>query len=90
MKTKQRFLNPKIIHLRDADIHVHYANNRGRGTDNVTLTFVRPGTERPPRTRDYSDYILQYRVCGWGGNVDIPISTIGEFGGVTGKTNDQN
>ncbi len=81
-----KFYSKKIIKLRDADIHLHYANNRGRGSDNVTITIVKPETPRPAYTslyRKISDKILdQYRVSGWAGNVNVPNSDIEKFGGL--------
>ena len=79
-----KFYSEKLIKLHNADCHLHYANNAGRGTDNVTVTFVKPGTIRPSFTREYEDkdIIRQYRVSGWRGNVNIPNSDINSFGGV--------
>jgi hypothetical protein len=74
------FDGPKIVYLRDCDIHVHYANNRGRGRDNVTLTFVAKGTPRRANTQ-YADHLMQYRVSGWRGIVNVPSDDIKKFGG---------
>ena len=67
-----KFYCEKIINLRDADIHLHYANNFGRGSDNVTVTIVEPGELRSARTHQYSSFYEQYRTCGWRGIVSIP------------------
>ena len=77
------FQNEKNIKLKKADIHLHYANNRGRGTDNVTITVVEKGTPRPVYTRKYKDtYIEQYRVSGWKGRVNVPVATIKKYDGL--------
>lgn len=75
-----KLFSKKIVYLRDCDIHIHYANNRGRGRDNVTLTFVTKGTPRRATTQ-YDECIYQYRVSGWRGNVNIPSADITKFGG---------
>lgn len=78
-----KFYSEKIINLVNADVHLHYANNKGRGRDNVTLTFVKPGTERKSNANKYNyDYIKQYRVSGWAGVVNVPTADIEKFGGV--------
>jgi hypothetical protein len=51
-------------------IDVHMANNRGRGTNNVTLTRVcAMGVARPPFSRQYAhaDVIAQTQTSGWSG-----------------------
>jgi len=77
-----KFHGEKIINLNDADIHLHYANNRGRGHDNVTVTVVGIGQERPAVTKKYDKFIEQFRVSGWRGNVNIPNGVINKYGGV--------
>ena len=78
-----RFTNGvKSISCKTADIHLHYANNRGRGRDNVTVTIVLPGTVRPDYTRKYTNYIEQYRTSGWSGIVNIPNKTLDKYGGI--------
>jgi len=78
-----KFYSKKIIHLQNADCHLHYANNRGRGSDNVTVTFVKKGQDRLPYTALYSDnYLQQYRVSGWRGNVNVPSADIKKYGGL--------
>ena len=77
-----KFYSKKIIKLAEADIHLHYANNKGRGKDNVTVTVVSPGSPRPGVTREYADYRRQFRVSGWCGIVNIPTKFIDEFGGI--------
>jgi len=81
-----KFYSKKIIELNNADIHLHYANNRGRGSDNVTLTFVPCGTDRHINSQ-YSDnqYFKQYRVSGWEGNVNVPTDDIEKYGGLKSK-----
>ena len=78
-----KFFAEKNITLVNADIHLHYANNRGRGDNNVTVTIVKKGTERPMYTRQYADgdIIRQYRTSGWAGNVNIPQAIIDDHGG---------
>lgn len=63
----------KTINLGDGtEIHVHMANNSGRGTDNVTLTRVPVGTKRPTYTRQYQDEIIsQVKTSGWRGRVNF-------------------
>ena len=86
-----RFYSETIIKLRNADCHLHYANNKGRGKDNVTVTFVEPGTERPGLTRYYEEIddvvIKQYRTSGWKGSVNIPTADINYFGGFSHDSN---
>jgi len=77
-----KFYSKKIIRLKNADMHLHYANNRGRGSDNVTVTIVKTGTKRPEYTRQYENFIGQFRVSGWRGNVNIPDENLREHGGV--------
>ena len=78
-----KFYSKKIIKLATADIHLHYANNAGRGSDNVTVTIVKPGTPRPSETRKYNgEYVRQYRVSGWHGNVNVPTADIKLYGGL--------
>lgn len=83
-----KFYSRKNIKLKTADIHLHYANNKGRGSDNVTVTFVNKETPRPTFTREYktptydNKIIRQYRVSGWAGNVNISTIDIEYFGGV--------
>ena len=78
------FYSEKEVYLNDAIVHLHYANNLGRGSDNVTLTFVKYGTERPSFTREYKekDILNQYRVSGWKGKVNIPSKDIKAWGGL--------
>jgi len=70
----------KNVRLENADMHLHYANNAGRGGDNVTITIVTPGTKRPEYTRGYSDVIYQTRVSGWRGHVNIPKHILTKYG----------
>ena len=79
-----KFFGKKNIRLGDVDCHLHYANNRGRGQDNVTVTFVTSKTPRPQYTREYNedDIIKQYRVSGWRGNVNFYTQDIKKYGGV--------
>lgn len=72
----------KIIFGNSADIHLHYANNAGRGDSNVTLTIVERGQKRECRVKDYKDYINRYLVSGWRGVVHIKKSVIEEIGGL--------
>jgi len=77
------FYSRKIIKLKNADVHLHYANNRRRGKNNVTVTIVEIGTVRRPNSK-YPDaeYFKQYRVSGWAGNVNVPSDSIKQYGGV--------
>ena len=77
-----KFHGEKIIKLNGHDIHLHYANNRGRGKNNVTLTIVKSGTQRAAYTRDYADHDIVYREqrSGWRGNVNIPNKMIIAYG----------
>ena len=66
----------KNVNLNDGtELHIHMANNRGRGYDNVTLTRVKIGTNRPKFTRGYSDsdIIAQTRTSGWKGKVNFSL-----------------
>jgi len=76
----------KITLADDTDIHLHYANNKGRGSDNVTVTVVHRDCPRPARTagyRDYEDMIrVQFQTSGWRGAVNIPTQLINDYGGV--------
>jgi len=88
-----RFNNAKIIKLERADIHLHYANNKGRGSDNVTVTVVKHTCRRPAYTRGYDncrDSVLkQYRTSGWNGNVNIRNGLIDNYGGIQGLSSSQ-
>lgn len=77
-----KFYSKKIINLVNADIHLHYANNKGRGSDNVTVTIVPTGTARLPVSAKYENPLKQYRTSGWAGNVNISNDVIAEFGGL--------
>lgn len=72
----------KIIHCNHADIHLHYANNRGRGSNNVTVSIVPIGTNRKQFSREYPIEISQYRISGWRGIVNIPSTDIEKCGGI--------
>lgn len=78
---EMEFHGATLIALKHADIHLHYANNRGRGRDNVTITIVKPGAQRPSYTREYQDFIAQFRTSGWKGNVNVPSKLIAKYGG---------
>ena len=54
----------------------HYANNAGRGDNNVTITRCIPGTERPRYTREYEEHyvIHQTRTSSWVGRVNYSTS----------------
>jgi len=82
-----KFYSEKIIRLKNADIHQHYANNKGRGGNNVTITVVDSGTMRPGTTIEYEscDYIKQYRVSGWKGTVNIRNEVMKKYGGLAEK-----
>ena len=78
-----KFYSKKLIELKNADIHLHYANNAGRGDNNVTITIVKPGQKREIATRYYGENcIKQYTVSGWRGNVNVPSSDIKFYGGL--------
>ena len=79
-----KFHCAKIIKLKNADIHLHYANNKGRGRDNVTVTFVTTGVPRPAVSSGYepNTILKQYRVSGWAGNVNVPSGDIKTYGGL--------
>lgn len=77
-----RSFSTKTIKCRIADIHVHWANNAGRGDNNVTLTVVPIDYPRPPKTAQYQEYISRQRVSGWRGHVSIPDTLIEELGGI--------
>ena len=82
-----KFYSKKKIRLaNDTDIHLHYANNVGRGSDNVTVTVVERDCPRPMYTSRYKDYEdmvkMQFRTSGWRGNVNVPSQIINDYGGV--------
>ncbi|HEY0090241.1 MAG TPA: hypothetical protein VGB37_15440 [Candidatus Lokiarchaeia archaeon] len=79
-----KFYGIKIIKCITADIHCHYANNRGRGRNNLTLTVVKKGTVRKIFTRDYlpEELISQWRTASWRGNFNISNSTLKTWGGI--------
>jgi len=79
-----KFYSAKNIRLKEVDVHLHYANNAGRGKDNVTVTFVPHRAVRPNYTREYhdDDILKQYRVSGWQGWVNVPTADIKFYGGV--------
>lgn len=73
------FYSKAVVELPKADLHFHYANNKGRGSDNVTVTIVGKGAPRMSRTKQYTDYLRQFRVSGWNGNVYIRNSMILQY-----------
>lgn len=77
-----RFYSPKIIKCERADIHIHYANNRGRGTNNTTVTVVIKDTPRPQYTRLYnsSDIISQHKKSSWRGIVHLSKDFLERYG----------
>ncbi|MDI9561623.1 MAG: hypothetical protein QM235_10625 [Pseudomonadota bacterium] len=79
-----KFNNKKIIKLEHADIHPHYANNAGRGKDNVTITFVVPDVKRRNRSNQYdtAEVLKQYKVSGWKGHINVPTADIKYYGGL--------
>lgn len=79
-----KFYGEIMVGLKNADIHLHYANNRGRGDSNVTITIVKKGTSRLTRTAQYSadSIIRRFRTSGWRGIVNISSAMIAEFGGM--------
>lgn len=74
------FFSAKTVQLKKADFHLHYANNKNRGSNNVTITVVKKDVPREVYTRNYKDYIKQIRVSGWKGKVNIPNSLIEFYG----------
>ena len=64
----------KTVNLSDGtELHVHMANNRGRGDSNVTLTRVRAGTARHAFTRQYlkTEILSRTLTSGWSGIVNF-------------------
>lgn len=62
-------------------IDVHMANNKGRGTDNVTLTRVPTRVSRPHFTRQYKpeDIIRQTTTSGWRGKWSLSGKLLGKL-----------
>ena len=76
-----KFFGTKTIALKNGyEIHVHFANNRGRGSDNVTLTVVPVGSERHQYTRQYDGYLYRDYTAGWRGNFNVPQEIFKKFG----------
>lgn len=51
-------------------LHFWYANNRNRGTDNVTV--VRSTTAiRAPTAKQQTENLADTRTCGWRGHVNL-------------------
>lgn len=73
-----RFHSAKRLVGQMGELHLHYANNRGRGDRNVTLTFVKPGTPRPDYSRDYASESIIYQdlTSGWRGSVWVKKSLL--------------
>ena len=73
--TKEEFINAdnqgkrsvKTITGSINDMHLFYANNKGRGNDNLTICIVKKGTERAINTRLQSGVIYMYRKTAWHG-----------------------
>lgn len=64
----------RVILDNGEELHLHYANNRGRGNDNCTITRVEQGVERPGQVREYdglSGVIAQGRTSSWKGHVNF-------------------
>lgn len=69
-KLERRRFGVKSILLSDGTrIDAHFANNRGRASDNVTLTRVAMSVGRARQTRGYHarEIISQTRTVGWRG-----------------------
>jgi len=73
MKTTTKIYGCKTVDLNDGtELHVHMANNAGRGSNNVTLTRMRKNSVRPQYTRSYgADVIAQTTTSGWRGTVNF-------------------
>lgn len=63
-------------------LYSHFANNRGRGSDNCTLTLCQPGTARPMYTRNFRDcdIVAQTRTSAWKGNRNLSTRVLGAIG----------
>ncbi len=70
----------KIIKLNnDTEIHLHYANNKGRGDNNCTLTLVESGTIRQQYTRQYETYIDRTKTSAWNGHPNLSRRVLGKI-----------
>ena len=70
----------KIIKLNNGqEIHLHFANNRGRGDNNCTLTLVKSGTIRQQYTRQYKTFLAQTRTSAWKGQPNLSKKILAEI-----------
>ena len=63
-----------IVEVGDGtELHVHFANNAGRGRDNVTITRVPLDTARRMYVRMYPPHVVlaRTRTSGWAGKVNF-------------------
>lgn len=60
-------------------LHFWYANNRGRGTENVTVTWSLEKT-RAPLARQQARQVATTRTCGWRGHVNLSRRVLAELG----------
>ncbi len=80
-----RFYSPKTIELKNKNrLHCYFANNRGRGKNNVTYYLVGPGVTRTGncRSQGKNPFISVGRTSGWRGLVNIPSKIINDNNGL--------
>ena len=63
-------------------LHAHFANNRGRGNSNCTLTLCKESTRRPDYTRQYqeADILSQTTTSAWRGKINLSTFTLDRLG----------
>lgn len=72
-----KFYSKKTIKLSGGrNIELYYANNKGRGSDNVTVMLT-DGSPRAGYSRHQQGVIKSYRCSGWKGNVNIDLRWLG-------------
>ena len=58
------------------DAHLFYANNKGRGSDNLTVCIVKKGTQRARMSKNQTGIIKSYRTSAWHGLSRVNTSDI--------------
>jgi len=63
----------KELHLIDSKLVFYYANNRGRGDNNVTIYRIRNNIDRVGncQNQELLPFIAKTQTSGWSGNVNF-------------------
>ena len=71
----------KITNLRNGTVlAAHWANNRGRGRDNCTLSILPAAVDRGVYVRDNKHVIASCRTSSWQGSVNLSRNVLAKLG----------